>query len=269
MFRTHLPDHMRPEPTPERVYAIIQYLLRKEHAKRDELYQWFCRPHPNEDMMDIFNPTIEVCKELGILREEESEMRILVSPEIIDTIDNFRYYTAQVVFKRPSGLFYNTTQAYMDKSSQVRHAVNLDEIYRLLRGYNSVTEHLTDNDIKGWRFWLAFLGLGYLSGSQQNIIIPNAYRRVRECFLRRRFTTDVLSIDDFLDVLDAECPELKITHNETTISSVLAIALISLEGIGAIELLSVPDAKKWVMTSDTMDGTRAVSHMKLAKDVIG
>lgn len=89
---------------------------------------------------------------------------------------------------------------------------------------------LNENAVLGWRFWAAFLGLGYLSGT---MIIPNMKLRLEDILAttyteKFRYDETILA-QDFMLWLSTKLPEVEI---ESKLPLALSAGLRTLHELG-------------------------------------
>ena len=99
---------------------------------------------------------------------------------------------------------------------------------------------LNENAVLGWRFWAAFLGLGYLSGT---MIIPNMKLRLEDILAttyteKFKYNETVLA-QDFILWLSTKIPEVEIGSN---LPLALSAGLRTLHEIGLIKLETWSDS---------------------------
>lgn len=261
MFKTGQ-DNMRMEPTPERVFAMGRFLLSGNYS-REELYQELCLGAVFGDgSRDVFNLSINVIQELGIVTDNEGIYQITEgNSTVFDSIDNFRRYSAKTALSRIDTLFLKTTSLYLKLADEVLKCKGWEGLANLL---TNNTVFVTDNDILGWRFWVSFFGLGYL---HTNTIIPNTYNRFKDVLLDQDAFeyNEPIEISKFMVWLEARCPEIKESRMDNSLGLAVSSGLRTLNISGDVELISQPDAKKWqlyMMESETIND---VSHIRLLR----
>ena len=61
-------------------------------------------------------------------------------------------------------LFYKVTQGYLDMGTEVLDHNSVSKMSDVM-GRN-IGEKVIEDDMRAWRFWMAFLGFGYMHDSQ-------------------------------------------------------------------------------------------------------
>ena len=111
-------------------------------------------------------------------------------------------------------LFYKVTQGYLDMGTEVLDHNSVSKMSDVM-GRN-IGEKVIEDDMRAWRFWMAFLGFGYMHDSQAGaagILLPNTAVFLRDIIesLKLKKKTEY-TIDEFVDVI---MPYAKIALHNT------------------------------------------------------
>ena len=157
MFKNHY-DRMRPGATPERVLSLARMIQQKpmgqmEVAKRCEL---------NDDVQTAsegIRYMISAAEELRLIENQEGKYQFIAEPTAIASPKQFRKYVASKVFAKDSTTFFKVTQWFVASNKEVlllsKFATFAAEIAK------AGIDHVDENDVLGWRFWMRFLGIAY------------------------------------------------------------------------------------------------------------
>ena len=120
---------------------------------------------------------------------------------------------------------------------------------------------LNENAVLGWRFWAAFLGLGYLSGT---MIIPNMKLRLED-ILATTYTekfkyNETVIAQDFILWLSTKIPEVEIGSN---LPLALSAGLRTLHEIGLIKLETWSDSTPIMLYYVDGDPINGFTHISV------
>lgn len=218
MFKTN-PDGMRMEPTPERVLAVCKLIARKSMT-RDEVRFEMTLGNKEEKTLDQIDKSIRVALEdLAILQAIDDKLELAVDSQVVSDYISFRRYVSSKVFSRKDTTFYIFTNWVISQNDRIFAMKSWEGMAKTCGAEVKELSELNENGVLGWRFWAAFLGIGYLSGT---MIIPNMKLRVHDVLATKyseRFEYNVpIRANIFLQWLVAKLPEV-------TIAGALPLAL--------------------------------------------
>ena len=171
MFKTN-PDSMRMEPTPERVLSVCRVIAQKSMT-RDELRKTLTLGGSNEKQMAPVNDSINVAlEELSLIKTQDNRLALAVDPKVLSSPASFRRYVSGRVFYAKDTTFYMFTKWLIAQNERIFSLRTWEGLAKTCGSEVKELAALDDNAVKGWRFWAAFLGLGYLSGSWHTILFP-------------------------------------------------------------------------------------------------
>lgn len=257
-------DDMRPESSPEKVWVMARWVARHtQPIPRATLFSQLTMDDVTGKGEGGELPRIlQVSKELGLVDESEGMVSLALEPIVVNDPKSFRLYVQRQVFSRPQSLFYQTTQRYLRVSDEVGIQTSFSDVRKVLDADGSLD--LTDHDIRGWRFWVSYLGVGYL---QSRYLLPNSYVRVRDALsadseLPRE---QWFPMDQFMSWLDKTCPEHQhAAHRDTRLGLSLSNALRTMEAMGFINWRRQPDAMRWQLIRYDAEDLNELSHIQIA-----
>ena len=148
-------------------------------------------------------------------------------------------------------LFYKVTQGYLDMGTEVLAHNSVSKMSDLM-GLN-IGGKVIEDDMRAWRFWMAFLGIGYMHDSQAGaagILLPNTAVFLRDIIesLKLKKKSEY-RIDEFVDLV---MPYARIAlHNAVdtkTFNYGFSNAIRMLNDLGVIKAEHRLDAKEiWSM----------------------
>ena len=161
-------DKMVTPAIPERIFALCK-IVEKNPISSADLKEKM-EPDYLENGSVYFNDYRKAAEELGLIAISDDLVSLAVNPKVIKTITSMRIYINATLEKYNTGQFYQVTNAYFEKGSDIfkedKNIANLSPLFSEMTGMP-----VDAMAMRAWRFWASFLGFGYL---QDMFIIPNA-----------------------------------------------------------------------------------------------
>ena len=241
MFRVN-PDGMRMEPTPERVLSVCRLVAHKSMT-REEIRKAMTLGLNDEKGVAQINASIDVAlKELSLIKAQNDDLVLAVDPSIIATPTAFRRYVSSRVFSAKDTTFYMFTKWLISQNENIFPLKSWEGMAKVCGSEVKELSALNENAVLGWRFWAAFLGLGYLSGT---MIIPNMKLRLEDVikteFAKKFKCNEAIRATDFITWLSSKLPEVDMTGK---LPLALSAALRTLHELHIIELATWQDGEK-------------------------
>ena len=239
MFKVN-PDGMRMEPTPERVLSVCRLIAHKSMT-REEVRKAMTLGLNDEKGVAQINASIDVAlKELSLIKAENEILKLAVDPSVIASSTAFRRYVSSRVFSAKDTTFYMFTKWLVSQNERIFSLKTWEGMAKICGSEVKELSTLNENAVLGWRFWAAFLGIGYLSGT---MIIPNMKLRLED-ILATTYTekfklNETILAQDFILWLSAKMPEVEISSK---LPLALSAALRTLHDIGLIRLETWSDS---------------------------
>ena len=258
MFKAN-PDGMRMEPTPERVLSVCRLVAHKSMT-RDEVRMAMTLGHDEDREIDQINKSINVAlDELNIIKTKDDQFVLSVDPDVIATTTAFRRYIAFQVFNRKDTTFFMFTKWLISQNEKIFSMKSWEGLAKTCGAEVSELKALNENAVLGWRFWAAFLGIGYLSGT---MIIPNMKLRLEDILAtdfnsRFKYNESILA-KDFIVWLGSKLPEVNVSG---TLPLALSAALRTLHELDMIKLETWMDSDKVMLYNVDGDPINSFSHI--------
>ena len=166
MFR----EKMVTPAIPELVYVLCK-IVEKGPISSSELKEKMEPAELNADTSTAYFPDYRTAaEELGLIITSDNMISLAVDPSVIESRQTMRKYVNGVLRKFSDGQFYQVTHAYYMLGADVlkteKNLSNLGPVMSELTG-----QKVDAMAMRAWRFWVSYLGLGYL---QEMFMIPNA-----------------------------------------------------------------------------------------------
>lgn len=265
MFKTH-PDSMRMEPTPERVYAVCK-LIASQSMSKDDVRKYMSLGEPSStNYGEIMSSITVAVEELGVLTSKDNLLVLNVPISIIETPTAFRRYVNSKVFGQKDSTFVLFCKWYIAQNErifildtwEVKANTAKDELHELAG--------LNENAALGWRFWAAFLGIGYLSGTS---LIPNMKIRLQDVmvssFSKAFQYNEPVQANAFVEWISAMFPEIELT---SPLPLAISAGLRTLHELGLIELESRRDTERTKLYFVDGDMLNDFSHITVKEAII-
>ena len=264
MFKVN-PDGMRMEPTPERVLSVCRLVSHKSMS-RDEVRTAMTLVDNEEKALDQINKAINVAlEELSLIKADADSLVLAVDPAVIASPKAFRRYVGARVFSAKDTTFYMFTKWLIAQNERIFALKSWEGMAKTCASEVNELSALPENAVLGWRFWAAFLGLGYLSGT---MIIPNMKLRLEDILATKytqkfRYNETVLA-QDFILWLSTQLPEVEISSK---LPLALSAGLRTLHELGLIKLETWSDSTPVMLHYVDGDPINSFTHISVKEAV--
>ncbi len=256
---------MRMDPTPERVYTVCRIIERMSLSKAD-LYDAMSLGNPGKSNFSEIKAAIRVAtNELHLIENKDDKLILKVDPQILSTPISFRRHISSIVFKRKESTFFRFSAWYIQKNESIATLNSWEVKAKTASLENDDLQGMNENAALGWRFWAAFLGLGYL---QETTLIPNMKIRLQDILsisFPHSFSYDEsIRAVDFTIWLLSQLPEVQ---SSTPLPLALSAGLRTLHELGYITLEARPDTERIQLYYVDGDPINDFSHITVKGDV--
>lgn len=264
MFKSN-PDGMRMEPTPERVLSVCRLIAHKSMT-REEVRTAMTLGSNDDKQIDQIDKAIRVAlEELSILTSKDDRLVLAVDPSVVATVTVFRRYVSGKVFGFKDTTFYMFSKWLIDQNERIFTLKSWEGMAKTCGAEIKELSALNENAVLGWRFWAAFLGLGYLSGT---MIIPNMKLRLQD-ILATSFTEkfkyeETISATDFIAWLGSKLPEVNMSGN---LPLALSAALRTLHELDLVKMETWRDSNRVKLFYVDGDPVNDFSHITVKEAI--
>lgn len=166
---------------PERVYTLCK-IIEKKPTLNLELKEKM-EPDFLNNTTSYYNDYKNTAHELKLITVSDNMISLAVDPTVIETFESFRRYVNGMLEEFRAGQFYAVTNAYFKLDSNVlageKNVANMAPVISQL-----INRPVDPMAMRAWRFWISFLGFGYL---QEMFLIPNASIFLNDVISHARF----------------------------------------------------------------------------------
>lgn len=184
--------NMSTVPIPARVYALCKIVENYNGIKRGDLLKLMEPPglkkqEDKKEKTSYFSETMTCAQELKLVDVKDNKVSLLVFPEDLQSIDDMRLLAIKRLNEFKEYQFYKVTKAALQMNEKLFElgAMSGNKSVDYFTAATKTT--VTNVHMNGWRFWVDFLGFGYVPDA--GTFIPNSYR----------FLKSILSISDLKD----------------------------------------------------------------------
>lgn len=188
-------DRMQTPAIPERVYALCKAVANKNIQERD--LKEMLEPSHLGGTTVYFGIVRTAAEQLGLIQLKDGEISLAVSKDVVKDINAMRQYLNLHLESLNESLFYAVTQEYLDMNEQVLKYDNVSKMCNII-GKN-IGKKVVEDDMRAWRFWVSFLGFGFM---HDMIMLPNTSTFTRDLIEKTGIKKNVeYTISEFIEII--------------------------------------------------------------------
>lgn len=252
---------MRMEPTPERVLSVCRLIAHKSMT-RDEVRKAMTLGINDKRGLDQIDRSVNVAvEELSLIEARDDKLVLSVAPGVIATPASFRRYVSDRVFSAKNTTFYMFTKWLIAQNERIFSMGTWESMAKTCGSEIKELSALSENAVLGWRFWAAFLGIGYLSGT---MIIPNMKLRLQDVLAtsyaeKFQYNERILA-QDFILWLGTKLPEVEMGSR---LPLALSAGLRTLHELGLIVVDTWSDSTPIMLFPVDGDPINSFTHISV------
>ena len=194
-------NRMQTSAIPERVHALCREVASK--PMDENTLKALLEPQNLGGKTPYFGIVRTAAEQLQLINTKENTISLAVDKDVVKSMDNMRHYINTHMELVSESLFYKVTQGYLDMGTEVLEHNSVSKMSDLMS--RNIGEKVIEDDMRAWRFWMSFLGFGYMHDSQAGaagILLPNTAIFLRDIIedLKLKKKTEY-RIDEFIDVI--------------------------------------------------------------------
>jgi len=196
-------NNIKTEPIPERVYELCKMVSRGDID--DDIARERMEPSGLNTSGTAYYPSIrEVCiQELKLIEKDNNILKYVGDKKILKNLDTFRMFCNSIVLRNSESSFYKIVQCFLDANDTwLRYKTLTDiNIRREIQEKAKIT--LVDEKMMlGSRFWISFLGFGYIQEGSAMYFLPNMHIALQDyCELAELEKNREYSVKEFIEVI--------------------------------------------------------------------
>lgn len=257
-------DGLTPECIPERIYAMICLVKNKKRILKNEAFE-LLEPIALNKNYGYSSIVLNAAIDLGLINKENECLFYVGNDNCVKSLNDFRKYCNSVLWNNENSLFYKMASAFIDSdyyfvNSNITDSSNISYIVKYTNNKNVDAKR-----ILALRFWLSFLGFGYVFEAKIINFLPNM------CVMLRDFI-EISSIEknkdytirEFFEILSNKCGKICITPcmNEYRLSAAISNGLRTLHDNNEIVLKRILDSKEiWSLSKSDIHQLSNITHI--------
>ena len=160
------------EAIPTRVFALYRIANSKKDISRNEVMSLMEPDGIRDGKTSYFNVVLKAAAELNLVQTDNNLILPLVPKEELQDINDFRAYVISKLNSFSDEQFYKCTNAILNLNDQIFSYKSISDNDMLNFLSTKTDQQINPRNALGLRFWLQFLGFGYM---QDLAFLPNAY----------------------------------------------------------------------------------------------
>lgn len=268
-------NNIRVESVPKRVYEFCRIASKKDYTLK-EIQQKLAPFEINEteSVSQYFSYVKDAANELGLIEIIQNDtVKFIGNKDIIQDLFSFRRYCNSIVWQDKNTLFYKIASIFLESNLNWlihKSFTTSSEVYGEMRNHIGEDSDLNKH-ILGERFWLSFLGFGYINERSNGIsFLPNMYTALKDFITLNDVTKNVeLTIGSFLNKI-SKTASVALKNIETTkqFNFAFSSALRQLHDNKEIELKRQSDSKEiwYLFELQSHEIKREITHI-IIKDL--
>lgn len=250
-------NNLKTEPIPERVFELCKMVSKGKIADKDAKSK--IEPVDLNDSVSstaYYSIIREVCVgELKLIsRDENDDLNFIGDKKVVKDLNAFRYYCNSLVYNNCDTHFYKIASAYLESNEKWLNYktltdVNIRKEVQDRTGIPLITEQM----MLGMRFWMSFLGFGYIQEAGTIYFLPNMYVALQDfCELAELEKNKEYTVSEFVEkIYNVSSVAVKETKHTQIFNLAMSNALRQMHDDNQIVLKKVLDSKeKWNLYTD-------------------
>lgn len=259
-------NNIKTESIPERVFELCRMVSKSDIE--DTVARERMEPKGLNSSSTSYYPIIrEVCiNELGLIDKDKEKLKYIGDKKILKSYDTFRMYCNSIVFKNPDTYFYKIVKCYLESNDTWLKYKTLTDvnIRREIQEKENISL-VTDPMMLGSRFWVAYLGFGYIQEGAAMFYLPNMHIALQDfCEMANLEKNHEYSVKEFVEAISKYASvALQSTFDTREFNLAMSNALRQMHDEKEIIIKKNLDSKeKWRLFCDnTHEFTDEITHI--------
>jgi hypothetical protein len=259
-------NNIKTEPIPERVYELCKLVSQGDINEKDARQKL----EPKSlNSGSYFGSIREVCvEELNLIKKDGDILSFNGDKKVLKNMDSFRLYCNSKVFLEDNNDFYKIVSCFMDANDNwLSYSTITDTKIRSEVKEKTKIQLVTEPMMLGTRFWMSFLGFGYVQEKDNSYIyfLPNMHTALQDfCTLAEFEKNHEYTVQEFcMKIWPFARVSLNDVHTTRTFNLAISNALRSMHDNKEIALKKNSDSKEtWFLSTDpTHEFIDAITHI--------
>ncbi len=194
-------NNIKTEPIPERVLELCKLVSKADigdAVARDKM-----EPKGLNPSSTSYYPSIrEVCaQELKLIEKDNDTLKFVGDKRVLKNIDAFRMYCNSIAFSNPESYFFKIVKCFLESNEtwlkyKTLTDVNIRREVQEKENISLVSEQM----MLGSRFWVSFLGFGYIQEGAAMYFLPNMHIALQDfCEMANLEKNHEYSVKEFVE----------------------------------------------------------------------
>lgn len=174
-------NNIRTEPIPERVFELCKLVSKGDIS--DAVARERMEPSGLNTSGTAYYPSIrEVCiKELKLIEKENDILKYVGEKSVLKDMNSFRFFCNSIVFQNTESYFYKVVKCFLESNDSWLKYKKLTDvnIIREIQEKEKIRV-VEEKMILGSRFWISFLGFGYIQEGSVTYFLPNMHLALQD-----------------------------------------------------------------------------------------
>lgn len=167
-------DRMKTSAIPERVYALCQAI--KSRSMQENDLRELLEPPDLGGSTRYFGTVRDAARQLGLISIKEGEISLAVDAKQVASYDAMRSFIIANITAISQGLFFAVSKEYLSLNEGVFKYKSVSEASLVEHMSKTIGVPVYEDDMRAWRFWASFLGLGQLHNM---LFLPNMHQYLK------------------------------------------------------------------------------------------
>ena len=194
-------NNIKTEPIPERVFELCKMVSKGDID--DNIARERMEPSGLNTSGSAYYPSIrEVCiQELKLIEKENNILKYVGDKKILKNLETFRIFCNSMVFKNTETNFYKIIWCFLEANdSWLKYKTLTDVNIRREIQEKAKIKLVEEKMMLGSRFWLSFLGFGYIQEGYAMYFLPNMHVALQDyCELAELEKNREYTVKEFID----------------------------------------------------------------------
>lgn len=260
-------NNIKTEPIPERVYELCKIVLKGDVDDKIVKEKMEPKSINSAGSTSYYGSIREVCvQELKIITKEGEVLSFVGDKKILKDMDSFRQYCNSLVFRNKETNFYKIARCFLESDDKWLKYKTLTDVN--IRREIQEKKHIalvTEQMMLGMRFWISFLGFGFIQERGAMYYLPNMHIALQDfCEFTEFEKNKEYTVSEFISMIsNSASVALEDTKETLRFNLAMSNALRQMHEGKEIVLKKVLDSKEtWELYPDeTHEFTDKITHI--------
>ena len=194
-------NNIKTESIPERVFELCKMVSKSD--VEDAVAREIIEPKELNSSATSYYPIIrEVCiNELRLIEKENEKLKFVGDKKLLKNYDTFRMYCNSIVFNNQDTFFYKIVKCYLESNDAwLKYRTLTDVNIRREIQEKEKISLVSEQMMLGSRFWVSFLGFGYIQEGAAMFYLPNMHIALQDfCEMAHLEKNKEYSVKEFVE----------------------------------------------------------------------